>query len=77
MLSTFQLTFLLAKFPKYYLTNKKINDAGWLIAGRIAQMVISFFVSVIMARYLGPKQYGLVNYGMAYVAFFVIKHARY
>ena len=33
-------------------------------------MLLSLFVGVITARYLGPGNYGLVNYGTAWVAFF-------
>lgn len=50
--------------------NKTIKNAGWLIGGKIAQMVISFFVSILTARYLGPSNYGLINYATAYIAFF-------
>lgn len=50
--------------------SKEAKNAGWLIGGRVAQMVISFLVSIITARYLGPSNYGLVNYGTAFVTFF-------
>ena len=50
--------------------NKEINNASWLIGGRVLQMIISLFVGVITARYLGPGNYGLISYGGAYVAFF-------
>lgn len=52
---------------------KKSNEAknaSWIIFGRIIQMVLSFIVSIITARYLGPGNYGVLNYAMAYVAFF-------
>lgn len=52
------------------LKNKEVNNASWLIAGRIFQMAISFVVSIIMARFLGPNNYGLINYATAYVTFF-------
>ncbi len=52
------------------LKNKEVNNASWLIAGRVFQMAISFVVSVIMARFLGPNNYGLINYATAYVTFF-------
>lgn len=58
-------------FLQRIINNKEVKNAGWLIAGRIVQMVLSFLVSIFTARYLGPKNYGLVNYGMAYVAFFM------
>ena len=33
-------------------------------------MLLSLVVGVLTARYLGPGNYGLVNYGAAYVGFF-------
>ena len=50
--------------------NKIAKNAGWLIGGQIAQMVVSFIVSILTARYLGPGNYGLISYGTAYVSFF-------
>ena len=50
--------------------SKEIQNAGWIIGGRIAQMILSLVVSVLTARYLGPSNYGLINYGATYVAFF-------
>ena len=50
--------------------NKEMKNAGWLIVGRVVQMIIAFFVSIMTARYLGPGNYGLINYAGAYVAFF-------
>lgn len=50
--------------------NKIAKNAGWLIGGHIAQMLISFIVSILTARYLGPDNYGLISYGTAYISFF-------
>ena len=50
--------------------NKEAKNASWLIGGKIAQMVLSFFVSILTARYLGPSNYGTISYVNAYVAFF-------
>lgn len=55
---------------KKILKNKEINNATWLIGGRIIQMILSLFVGILTARYLGPGNYGLINYGGAYVSFF-------
>lgn len=52
------------------MSSKEIKNAGWLIGGRIAQMLLSFFVNIWTARYLGPKDYGIINYAAAYVTFF-------
>ena len=50
--------------------NKEVANASWLIGGKVLQMVISLVVGIFTARYLGPANYGVINYGAAYVAFF-------
>ena len=50
------------KLFKSLLRNRVAKNAGWLIAGNIAQMIISFFVNIFTVRYLGPSNYGLINY---------------
>lgn len=49
---------------------KELQNAGWLIGGRAAQMLLSFLVGVLTARYLGPGNYGVIHYAGSYVAFF-------
>lgn len=56
---------------KSLFANKEISNAGWLIGGKVIQMLLSLVVGVLTARYLGPGNYGLVNYGSAYVSFFM------
>lgn len=55
---------------KTLLHSKVTKNAGWLIGGKIIQMVINLIVGLITARYLGPSNYGLINYAGAYTAFF-------
>ena len=55
---------------KSILQNRVAKNAGWLMGGKIAQMIISLLVGTLTARFLGPANYGLINYGAAYVAFF-------
>lgn len=50
--------------------NKEFNNASWLIFGRVIQLVLSLFVSILTARYLGPSNKGLIDYASAYVLFF-------
>ena len=47
-----------------------IKNAGWLFADRILRMGVGLFVGVWVARYLGTKEYGLLNYATAFVALF-------
>lgn len=53
-----------------FLKNKSVKNAGWLILGRVFQMIISLFVSLLTARYLGPSNYGLIGYANSYAVFF-------
>lgn len=53
-----------------FLKNKEAKNAIWLIAGKVVQMVLSLIVGVLSARYLGPNNYGLLNYGTAWITFF-------
>ena len=40
--------------------------------GKIVNMLGALFVGVLVARYLGPAQYGLMNYVISYVALFTV-----
>lgn len=51
--------------------NKESKNALWLIGGKVAQMILSLFVGILSARYLGPSNYGLISYGTALVSFFM------
>ena len=55
---------------KRLLKNKIVKNAGWLIGGKVGQMLINLVVGLLTARYLGPANYGLINYAAAYTAFF-------
>ena len=57
-------------FLKNVIKNRTVKNAGWLIAEKVIQMAISLFVGLLTARYLGPSNYGLINYAAAYTAFF-------
>ena len=50
--------------------NKVVKNAGWIIGGKVANKLLAFVVGIFAARYLGPSNYGLINYAAAYAAFF-------
>ena len=54
---------------KRMLSSKVIRNSGWIIGGKVAQMVIGFLVGIFTARYLGPSNYGVLNTAQAYTAF--------
>ena len=49
---------------------KAIGNTGWLFADQLIRMFVGFFVIVWMARYLGPLEFGLFNYAVAFVTIF-------
>lgn len=56
---------LLSKgFLKYF------RNTSWLIVERIFRLIISLFIGVWVARYLGPEKFGLISYSQSFVAIF-------
>lgn len=53
-----------------FMKNKTVRNASWLIGGRIVHVILSFVIGLLSARYLGPNNYGLINYAAAYCTFF-------
>ena len=49
--------------------NRIIKNASWIIIAKIAQSALSLLVTMVTARYLGPSNYGIINYAAAIVAF--------
>lgn len=42
----------------------------WAVLGKIVTLLSGLLVGIFVARYLGPKQYGLMNYVISYVCLF-------
>lgn len=53
------------------MNNKVVKNASWIIASRIVQALLGMVISMLSARYLGPGNYGLINYASSIVAFVV------
>lgn len=49
--------------------NKSIANAGWIIVCKIIQSLLGVLISMLTARYLGPSNFGLINYAASLVAF--------
>lgn len=54
------------------LKRKFIGNTGWMMAQQIYSMILSLIVGSLSARYLGPSNYGLLNYGASIITFFTI-----
>lgn len=50
--------------------NKFLKNTSWMIGGKIFQMLISLLVNMIVVRYLGPSDYGLIGYSNSFISFF-------
>jgi len=57
---------LFSRFSK----NKSILNMLWLSGDSIIRMGLGFLVSVWLARYMGPDQFGIFNYGLAMIAIY-------
>lgn len=53
-----------------FLKNRTVKNASWIIGGQITNKLLAFLVGILAARYLGPGNYGLVNYASTYTTFF-------
>lgn len=49
--------------------NKFFLNITWIISGRLFQMLLQLIVSMVTFRYLGPSNYGIIEYTRSYVAF--------
>ena len=49
---------------------KILGNMSWLMVDRVVRMGMSLFVGVWIARYLGPAQFGSLNFAVAYIALF-------
>jgi PST family polysaccharide transporter len=47
-----------------------MGNMGWLMFDRVVRMGLGLFVGVWVARYLGPVQFGSLNFALAFVALF-------
>lgn len=64
----------LNKYTNNLSENKKKVFANlfWAMTGKIVNMAGALLVGILVARYLGPSQYGLMNYVISYVTLFTI-----
>jgi len=48
--------------------SRLIHNFVWLMSHRIVKMILALIVGIYIARYLGPKNYGVLNYALSFVA---------
>lgn len=52
--------------------NKILSNSMFLLTEKVIRLLISFFIIAYIARYLGPHQFGELNYAISLVGFFAI-----
>jgi len=63
--------FLRIRVEGRYNLQKIVSNTLWLSWESVFRMVVGFFLGVWVARYLGPEQWGLLNYARAVIILFV------
>ena len=51
---------------------KVVTNVFWALLGKIVTLLSTLIVSVLVARYLGPEQFGVMNYVVSVVSLFSI-----
>ncbi len=51
---------------------KFMSNSSWMMGKQIYSMLLSLVVGSLSARFLGPANYGLLNYGASILSFFTI-----
>lgn len=51
-------------FKRYF------SNTGWMFFGQMFSLLVSFFIGAWLARYLGPENYGILSYAVAFVGIF-------
>ena len=59
-----RINFKSETFKKYF------KNTSWLFAEKILRILIAFVVTVLVVRYLGPEQFGLLSYAISFYGLF-------
>lgn len=51
--------------------NRVFNNVKWVVICKTVQSVTQLVIGMLTARYLGPDNYGLINYAKSVIAFAV------
>lgn len=51
---------------------KIVRNVFWAVVGKVVTLLSTLFVGILVARYLGPEQYGLMNYIISIVGLYTV-----
>lgn len=63
---------IISRFNISTTQQKVVKNLVWAVVGKIVTLLGSLLVGIFVARYLGPEQYGLMNYIISYIAIFQV-----
>lgn len=66
-----KITDVFSGFKNNRTKKKFIANTSWLFGEKVYSMLLSLFIGLLTARYLGPQNYGILNYGYAFVSIFL------
>lgn len=55
---------------KQFVETKFARNAFWIMFSRVYQIAVNLVVSILSVRYLGPSNYGLINYAASFSSLF-------
>lgn len=53
------------------INNKIFVNTSWLMIGRAIQLGLTFIITMVVTRYLGPTEFGKLNYVYSYIQLFL------
>lgn len=66
------LNYIINRFHLNDTKKKVFSNVFWAVLSKCVNLLGAFVVGVFIARYLGPEQYGLMNYVISFVAIFQV-----
>ena len=55
---------------KQFVKSKFARNTFWIMFSRVYQIAVNLVVSILSVRYLGPSNYGLINYAASFASLF-------
>jgi len=65
---------VMRKFLASHSFRKYFANTSWLLGERVLRMVVSLFVGIYVARYLGPERFGLLSYALSFLQKAIISY---
>lgn len=66
------ITYITNKLGMTATKAKVASNLVWAVGGKVVTLIGNLIVGIFVARYLGPEQYGLMNYVISFVALFQV-----